>query len=50
MSEAFKGIMPVQRHRMVYDLLGDEFQKGLHAINIVTKTPTEYAAANKPSQ
>lgn len=41
-SDAFKGKMPVQRHRLVYALLDDEFQKGLHAINIITKTPQEY--------
>lgn len=42
MSDAFQGKMPVKRHQMVYGLLSDEFQKGLHAINIVTKTPKEF--------
>lgn len=41
-SDTFKGKLPVQRHRMVYALLDDEFQRGLHAINIVTKTVAEY--------
>jgi len=36
--------MPVQRHRMVYALLDKEFdQNGLHALNLVTKTPAEVA-------
>lgn len=42
-SDAFKGKLPVQRHRMVYALLDEEFKQGLHAINIVTKTGAEYA-------
>lgn len=37
--------MPVQRHRMVYSLLDDEFKNGLHAINIVTRTPEEHEKA-----
>lgn len=34
--------MPVMRHRMVYSLLDDEFKNGLHAVNIIAKTPAEY--------
>lgn len=41
-SDKFAGKLPVARHRMVYALLEDEFQNGLHAINIVAKTPSEY--------
>jgi BolA protein len=44
-SEQFTGKMPVMRHRMVYSLLDDEFKNGLHAVNIVAKTPTEYNKA-----
>jgi len=46
-SDAFQGKMPVKRHQMVYGLLSDEFQNGLHAINIVTKTPKEFESLNK---
>lgn len=41
-SDKFAGKLPVARHRMVYSLLNDEFQAGLHAVNIVAKTPSEY--------
>jgi BolA-like protein 1 len=42
-SEAFLAKSPVQRHRMVYELIDEELKtKGLHAVNIVTKTPQEY--------
>ncbi len=45
-SDAFAGKMAVQRHRMVYGHLGDEFAThGLHAVNIVARTPAEYDAA-----
>jgi stress-induced morphogen len=43
-SEKFKGKMPVMRHRMVYSLLTEEFENGLHAVNIIAKTPEEYPA------
>ena len=42
--------MPVQRHRMVYALLDDEFKNGLHAINIVTRTPEEHSKATGANQ
>jgi len=42
-SSKFAGKLPVQRHRMVYALLDDEFKNGLHAVNIFTKTPEEYS-------
>ncbi|KAH0640494.1 hypothetical protein KY285_037080 [Solanum tuberosum] len=40
-SNKFDGQNLVKRHRMVYDLLTDEFQSGLHALSIVAKTPKE---------
>lgn len=36
-SEAFKGKSRVQQHRMVYDMLEDEFRQGLHALALKTK-------------
>ncbi|OVA04943.1 BolA protein [Macleaya cordata] len=40
-SSKFDGQSLVKRHRMVYDLLNDELQSGLHALSIVAKTPQE---------
>ena len=42
-SEAFEGKSAVQRHRMVYAALGDEFRAGLHALSLSTRTPGETA-------
>ncbi|RWR90401.1 protein BOLA1, chloroplastic [Cinnamomum micranthum f. kanehirae] len=42
-SSKFEGQSLVKRHRMVYDLLGEELQSGLHALSIVAKTPQEAA-------
>jgi len=38
-SDAFKGKTRVQQHRMIYDLLADEFGQGLHALALKTKAP-----------
>lgn len=43
-SPKFDGQSLVKRHRMVYDLLADELQSGLHALSIVAKTPQETGA------
>ncbi|KAJ7975357.1 SufE-like protein chloroplastic-like [Quillaja saponaria] len=43
-SPKFDGQTLVKRHRMVYDLLADELQSGLHALSIVAKTPLEAGA------
>ncbi|KAK4343956.1 hypothetical protein RND71_037050 [Anisodus tanguticus] len=40
-SEEFEGKSLVKRHRMIYNLLQDELQNGLHALSIVAKTPSE---------
>ncbi|XP_057983198.1 sufE-like protein 1, chloroplastic/mitochondrial [Malania oleifera] len=40
-SEEFEGKSLVKRHRMVYNLLQEELQCGLHALSIVAKTPSE---------
>ena len=41
-SENFAGKTRLQRHREVYKALGDVFEGELHALQMVTKTPTEY--------
>lgn len=47
-AECFAGKSLVQRHRMIYDVVGrDEWDKhGLHALNIVAKTPSEQQPHN----
>ncbi|XP_030548955.1 sufE-like protein 1, chloroplastic/mitochondrial isoform X1 [Rhodamnia argentea] len=40
-SKEFEGKSLVKRHRLVYDLLQEELQSGLHALSIVAKTPAE---------
>jgi len=38
-SDAFAGKLPIQRHRMVYDALGDLMKKEIHALSITARTP-----------
>ena len=40
-SQEFEGKSLVKRHRLIYKLLEDELQSGLHALSIVAKTPSE---------
>jgi len=38
-STAFEGTSPLQRHRMVYDALGDLMLSDIHALSIRAYTP-----------
>uniref|UniRef100_A0A9I9D5P8 Fe-S metabolism associated domain-containing protein n=1 Tax=Cucumis melo TaxID=3656 RepID=A0A9I9D5P8_CUCME len=40
-SKEFEGKSLVKRHRLIYNLLQDELQSGLHALSISAKTPDE---------
>ncbi|KAG1734708.1 bola-like protein-domain-containing protein [Suillus paluster] len=40
-SDAFQGKNTVQRHRLIYSALSDEFAQGLHALSLNTKTAEE---------
>ncbi|KAI9312843.1 bola-like protein-domain-containing protein [Dichotomocladium elegans] len=40
-SEEFVGKSLMQRHRMIYKLLQDEIDQGVHALALRTKTQTE---------
>ncbi|KAL8292571.1 hypothetical protein RQP46_001183 [Phenoliferia psychrophenolica] len=44
-AEAFEGKRTIARHRLVNDSLKDEFDQGLHALSITTRTPTEVQKA-----
>ncbi len=38
---AFRGKSPLQRHRLVYDAVGDMMQQEIHALSINARTPEE---------
>ncbi len=40
-AEAFAGKSRIERHRLVNTLLGEAFGRGLHALAIQAKSPTE---------
>lgn len=40
-SDAFAGLTPVARHRLVYDALRTELAEGLHALALKTRTAAE---------
>ncbi|XP_057530783.1 sufE-like protein 1, chloroplastic/mitochondrial [Amaranthus tricolor] len=44
-SNEFEGKSLVKRHRMIYSLLQDELEGGLHALSIIAKTPAEVEVA-----
>ena len=46
-SQAFEGISQVQRHRIVYRLLSDGLNAGLHALALKTTSPTELIRQRK---
>ncbi|KAL8135525.1 LOW QUALITY PROTEIN: sufE-like protein 1, chloroplastic/mitochondrial [Apium graveolens] len=45
-SKEFEGKSLVKRHRLVYGLLQDELQSGLHALSIEAKTPSEVGSSS----
>ncbi|KAK9875079.1 hypothetical protein WA026_005874 [Henosepilachna vigintioctopunctata] len=46
-SEHFLNLPNVKRHQLIYNLLKDEMQNGVHALSIVAKTPQEWDTADK---
>ncbi|PKM07741.1 MAG: BolA family transcriptional regulator [Gammaproteobacteria bacterium HGW-Gammaproteobacteria-4] len=40
-SDAFVGLAPLARHRLVYAALGDMMQTDIHALSIRARTPLE---------
>jgi acid stress-induced BolA-like protein IbaG/YrbA len=44
-SKAFEGLRPVKKQQLVYGILNERIADGsLHAVNMKTLTPAEYAA------
>lgn len=44
-ADAFAGKPLVQRHRLVYDTLGQDTMRSIHALTMKTLTPQEWDAA-----
>jgi BolA protein len=42
-AAAFQGKTPIQRHRMVYDAVGEMMHAEIHALSIQAKTPQEHS-------
>jgi BolA protein len=40
-SAAFRDLSPLQRHRLVYDAVGDLMPAEIHALSIQARTPDE---------
>jgi BolA protein len=40
-AAAFEGKSPIQRHRLVFDAVGDMMDSEIHALSIEAKTPDE---------
>lgn len=40
-SPRFAGLTTMQRHRLVYDAVGDLMHAGIHALSISARTPEE---------
>lgn len=43
-SDAFAGKTRIQRHQLVYQVLGDRMREEIHALSIKTYTPEEWAS------
>ncbi len=43
-SDAFRGLSRLARHRLVYAALGDRMRAEIHALSMTTVTPEEHAA------
>jgi len=45
-AAAFQDKSLIQRHRLVYDALGDMMQRDIHALSIQAATPGEFQSTN----
>ncbi|MCC5857968.1 MAG: BolA family transcriptional regulator [Ectothiorhodospiraceae bacterium] len=45
-SDAFADKSPLQRHRLIYEAMGDAMETDIHALTIQAMTPQEYQQAS----
>ena len=48
-TDKFEGLALVERHRLVHDLLAEEFEGSLHALSIKACTPEEWQKKQCPT-
>lgn len=46
-SDQFEGKSLIQRHRLIYDVMGDAMEHEIHALSIKAATPQEHAEKTK---
>ncbi|KAK7870103.1 hypothetical protein R5R35_011082 [Gryllus longicercus] len=46
-SNDFDKVPLIKRHRLVNETLKEELQQGVHALSIVTKSPSEWESSNQ---
>ena len=44
-SLRFEGLTSIKRHRLVYQILEEEMRSPVHALSLITKTPSEAGMA-----
>jgi len=49
-SPAFEGLLPLGRHRLVYEALGTRMGAEIHALSIRAHTPEEWRQLNKSGE
>jgi BolA family transcriptional regulator, general stress-responsive regulator len=49
-SPRFAGLSTMQRHRLVYDAVGNLMQQGIHALSISAKAPESPESPESPEQ
>jgi len=45
-AEKFEDLSLVRRHQLIYSILQDELQQGVHALSLHTLTPEEWRESN----
>lgn len=49
-TKAFDGLRAIQRHQVVYRVLGDRMREEIHALSMKTYTQAEWAALQQQQQ